>query len=91
MSKSLYGFAFTDASLGYLESKVPAKIRKQIKKRIEDLAKEPKPPGYKKLVGIMDGEHAVYRVRQGDYRILYSIRPVIIVILDIGHRKDVYR
>jgi mRNA-degrading endonuclease RelE of RelBE toxin-antitoxin system len=39
----------------------------------------------------MDGDCPVYRVRQGDYRILYSVRPIIIVILDIGHRKDVYR
>jgi hypothetical protein len=34
---------------------------------------------------------SVYRIRHGDYRILYSVRPVIIVILDIDHRKDVYR
>jgi mRNA-degrading endonuclease RelE of RelBE toxin-antitoxin system len=39
----------------------------------------------------MDNENPVYRERQGDYRILYSVRPVIIVILDIDHRKDVYR
>jgi mRNA interferase RelE/StbE len=88
---SLYGFAYTEAALKYLETKVPNKIRGQIKKRIEVLAATPTPPGSKKLVGVTDGEYPVYRVRQGDYRILYSIRPVIIVILDIGHRKDVYR
>lgn len=88
---SLYGFAYTEASLKYLETKVPTKIRGQIKKRIEALAANPNPPGCKKLVGVMDGQNFVYRVRQGDYRILYSVRPVIIVILDIDHRKDVYR
>lgn len=88
---TLYGFAFSEAALEFLESSVPAKVRGQIKRRIEALAATPTPPGCKKLIGTMDGEHPVYRVRQGDYRILYSVRPIIIVILDIGHRKDVYR
>jgi mRNA interferase RelE/StbE len=88
---TLYGFAYTDVALKYLETQVPAKIRSQIKRRVEALAANPTPPGAKKLFGIMDGEHCVYRVRQGDYRILYSVRPIVIVVLDIGHRKDVYR
>ena len=88
---ALYGFAYTEPALAYLETVIPAKIRGQIKRRIEALAASPAPPGSKKLQGIMDGEYPVYRVRQGDYRILYSVRPIIIVILDIGHRKDVYR
>jgi mRNA interferase RelE/StbE len=88
---SFDGFAFTEAALKYLETKVPARIRGQIKRRIEALAANPTPAGCKRLIGITDGEHPVYRVRQGDYRILYSIRPIIIVILDIDHRKDVYR
>lgn len=88
---SLYGFAYTEAALEFLESCVQTKLRAQIKRRIEALAANPTPPGSKKLVGVMDGDCPVYRVRQGDYRILYSVRPVIIVILDIDHRKDVYR
>jgi mRNA interferase RelE/StbE len=88
---SLYGFAYSEAALKYLETKVPPKIRGQIKRRIEALAANPTPPGSKKLQGVMDNENPVYRERQGDYRILYSVRPVIIVILDIDHRKDVYR
>lgn len=88
---SLYGFAYTEAALKYLETTAPTKIRGQIKRRVEALAANPTPPGSKKLHGVMDGENPVYRVRQGDYRILYSVRPVIIVILDIDHRKDVYR
>lgn len=88
---ALYGFAFSEASLSYLETNVPTRIRGQIKRRIEALAATPIPPGAKKLHGVMDGENPVYRVRQGDYRILYSVRPIIIVILDIGNRKDVYR
>lgn len=88
---SLYGFAYHDAALTYLESKVPRKIRGQIKKRIVALAENPAPRGSRKLQGVTDGEYPVYRIRQGDYRILYSVRPIIIVILDIDHRKDVYR
>lgn len=91
MSSALYGFAYTAAALKYLESTVPVKIRGQIKRRIEALAADPTPMGCKKLAGVADGDYPVYRVRQGDYRILYSVRPIIIVILDIGHRKDVYR
>lgn len=89
--KSLYGFAYAEAALKYLEESVPLKVRSQIKRRIEKLAANPTPPGCKKLVGITDGAYPVYRVHQGDYRILFSVRPIIIVILDIGHRKDVYR
>lgn len=88
---SLYGFAYSESALKFLDSHVPAKLRAQIKRRIEALAANPTPPGSKKLIGVMDGDCPVYRVRQGDYRILYSIRPIIIVILDIDHRKDVYR
>jgi len=88
---TLYGFAYSESALKCLETTVPAKIRAQLKKRIEKLAASPTPPGCKKLIGVQDGEYPVYRVRQGDYRILYSVRPIIIVILDIGNRKDVYR
>ena len=89
----LHGFAYTESALKYLESTVPKKIRGQIKRRIESLTSNPIPKGSKKLQGITDGEYPVYRVRQGKYRILYVIRnnPDQIVILDIDHRKDVYR
>jgi mRNA interferase RelE/StbE len=88
---SLYGYAYSEAALKFLEAISPPKVRSQIKKRIDALASNPIPPGCKKLHGLTDGDHPIYRVRQGDYRILYSIRPVVIVILEIGHRKDVYR
>jgi mRNA interferase RelE/StbE len=90
---ALYGYAFSESALKYLQTWVPTKIRGQIKKRIEALAANPCPPGSKKLQGVDDDGAPVYRVRQGDYRILYAIRnnPNEIIILDIGHRKDVYR
>lgn len=87
----LYGFAFTEAALKFLESGVPVKFQGQIKKKIEALATTPYPPGCKKLKGV--GDEEVYRVRSGDYRVLYVVKdePSQIIILDIGHRKDVYR
>lgn len=41
----------------------------------------------------MFGDEAVWRLRSGDYRILYVVKsnPEEIIVLDIGHRKDVYR
>lgn len=87
---ALYGFAYTEAALGYLES-TPPKIRGQIRRKIESLAANPHPPKSKKLKGYLEGGEEVFRERSGDYRILYIVREVEIVILDIGHRKDVYK
>lgn len=52
---SLYGFAYSEDALKYLETKVPAKIRGQIKRRIEALAAKPTPPGSKKLISELMG------------------------------------
>lgn len=88
---ALYGFAYTETALLYLETLRSAKLRRQIRRKIEMLATNPLPATCKKLHGVMDGTYAVYRIRSGDYRILYSVRGIIVVILDIDHRKDVYR
>jgi mRNA-degrading endonuclease RelE of RelBE toxin-antitoxin system len=84
------GFAYAPHSLDYLKT-VPKKIRKQVVTKIQKLAVDPYPPTAKVIQGMSDGEERVYRVRSGDYRILYVVRGVIVVILDIDHRKDVYR
>ena len=62
--------------------------RQRIIGRIQDLASEPRPPGSDKMSG-----SPYYRVRQGKYRIVYEIQDDILVIqiLKVGHRKDVYR
>jgi mRNA interferase RelE/StbE len=59
-----------------------------IKNAIASLALNPRPPGYKKLRGIN-----AYRIRSGDYRIIYEIHDNIItvVVIDIGHRREIYR
>lgn len=60
-----------------------------IKKHIDTLEKDPRPAGVKKLAGAEDG----YRVRAGDYRILYTIddRRKVVTIYRIRHRREVYR
>jgi mRNA interferase RelE/StbE len=84
------GFAYARCALDYLKT-VPKKIRQQIVKHIVDLANNPHPPTSKLIRGMADGEERVYRIRSGDYRILYCVRGIIVVVLDIDHRKDVYR
>jgi mRNA interferase RelE/StbE len=63
--------------------------RRRIVAKIRDLAEKPRPHGSEKLAGYDDR----YRVRQGNFRIVYSIddRARNITVFKIGHRKDVYR
>ena len=87
------GFAFTDSALCFLEA-LPPKIRKQVLKKAKALLADPHPPGSKKLQDVeTDDGQPVYRERSGDYRILYVVRsnPAEVIVLDIDHRKDVYR
>jgi mRNA interferase RelE/StbE len=89
---SLVGFAFSETALRYLET-VPHKYRNQIIKRAKALLQNSYPQGCKRLQGVTTslGE-PVHRERSGDYRILYVVRtkPPEVIILNIGHRKDVY-
>ena len=72
--------------------KMPAgKLRAQIAKKVRSLMTNSHPPGCKMLSGIKAGAEPVWRIRSGDYRILYVIRTAEVVVLDIDHRKDVYR
>ncbi len=89
---TLLAIAYHKDALESLRAVEPKKIRQQIMKRIEGLATDPKPQGCAKVLGMSEGGAEVYRIRQGDFRVLYSIHgDTEIVILDIGHRKDVYR
>jgi mRNA interferase RelE/StbE len=57
--------------------------------RIKALAAEPRPQGAEKLAGRLN----IYRVRQGDYRIVYSVddQSRVVDVIKVGHRRDVYR
>ena len=67
---------------------IPKADLRRILKRIEGLAKDPRPAGCEKLTG-----QERYRLRQGRYRILYSIQDdeLTVWVVKVGHRKDIYR
>ncbi len=67
---------------------IPRKDAGRILQRIRSLAVDPRPPGCEKLTG-----QERYRLRQGRYRILYSIQDaqLAVWIVRVAHRKDVYR
>ena len=67
--------------------KLPDDVAALLFECINELAADPRPPGCKKLKG-RDG----YRIRQGNYRILYDIfdKTLVVEVVAIGHRKDIY-
>jgi len=67
---------------------LPRKEIKAILVTIASLSENPRPHGCKKLSG-----QEKYRIRCGDYRVLYSIedKVLIVFVVKVGHRKDVYR
>ncbi|MDE0268633.1 MAG: type II toxin-antitoxin system RelE/ParE family toxin [Acidimicrobiaceae bacterium] len=70
-------------------ARLQRKEQQRIRVAIDLLATEPRPPGSVALTG----EESVYRVRVGDYRILYEIidTRLVIQVIRVGHRRDVYR
>ena len=69
--------------------KIPKKELRRIHDRIDALSVDPRPVDNKKI----QGDHNLYRIRSGNYRILYRIfdEKVHILIVDVDHRKDVYK
>ena len=69
--------------------KIDRKVIPRIAAAVERLADEPHPPGSKKL----QGTESIYRIRVGDYRIVYEVNAaeVVIIIVRVRHRKNVYR
>jgi len=67
---------------------VPLTDRRRIVAKIHALASNPRPVGCDKLSG-----EEKYRIRQGDYRILYQIvdHELIVTVVKVGNRRDVYR
>ncbi len=67
---------------------LPKDVRQRLSAAIDDLQREPRPPGAKKLAGV-EG----YRLRKGAYRILYTIDDGarLVRVYRLGHRREVYR
>jgi mRNA interferase RelE/StbE len=83
-----HAIQFKPAALRQFE-KLPRDAQRRIITKIEALGADPFPSGCKKLSGVPDA----WRVRVGSYRIVYQVRRevLLILILAIGDRKDVYR
>lgn len=84
-----YRIEFKASAFKELESLPDKSTRSRVVGRIEALAENPRPPGCEKLAD--RGNH--YRIRQGDYRIVYTIEDdrLAILVIKVGHRRDVYR
>ena len=62
---------------------------RRVDARILALAEDPRPPGAKRLAG----SEGLHRIRVGDYRVVYAIEDdvLLVLVVRIGHRRDVYR
>jgi len=68
---------------------LPQDTQRQIARKIETLRENPRPAGVK----LLHATERFYRLRVGDYRVIYLIegRRLVILVIKIGHRKDVYK
>lgn len=69
--------------------RLPDDTRRRVIRRLQSLEEAPRPFGVEKLTGPED----LYRVRVGDWRIVYAIRDreLVVIVIRIGHRREVYR
>ncbi len=69
--------------------KLSQQLLDRIQTKIDDLAIEPRPNGVKKL----KGEENSYRIRVGDYRVIYDIFDdvLLVSVVSVGHRSEVYK
>lgn len=68
---------------------LPRPIQRRIVEAVEGLESNPRPHGIKKL----EGADNLWRIRVGDYRIVYTIEDdqLIVLVVKIGHRREIYR
>ena len=84
----MYQIEVTDEAERQL-AELPERFRRQVVARIRTLAANPRPAG----VVFLRGEWAgYYRIRSGNYRVIYTVKDdvLLVVIVRIGHRRDVY-
>jgi mRNA interferase RelE/StbE len=88
MSSRRYQIEFAPAAKRQIK-KLPKKIQNLIIVRAEKLQINPRPSGVKKLVG----QHSLYRIALGAYRIIYKVddNVLLVLIVKVGNRKDIYR
>ena len=88
MAKKRYRVEFKrSAEKAY--AKLPDDMKRRIASRLHTLEENPRPDGVKKLKGLEN----LYRVREGNYRVIYTIEDQVLLVLvvAIGDRRDIYR
>jgi mRNA interferase RelE/StbE len=85
---SRYRIEFVPAAVRQLET-ITRKQQVRIASKIDALASDPRPPGCVKLRGSRD----IYRIRVGDYRILYQVKDDIlfVLVIKVGKREKIYK
>ena len=83
-----YSVAFLPSAAADLAA-LPRPIRRRLSLRIDALGRDPRPPG----ATLLRGSDRLYRIRAGDYRILYRVddRRLIVLVVKLGHRREIYR
>jgi mRNA interferase RelE/StbE len=81
-----YRIEFSSSAANQLR-RLPRTVQGRLTPHIDALAETPRPPGVKKL------SDDTYRIRVGEYRVIYDIadQVLIVLVLSIGHRREVYR
>jgi mRNA interferase RelE/StbE len=84
----VYTIQFKPLALRQLE-KLPREAQRRLSVKIESLRDDPFPAGCKKMAAVPDA----WRIRVGDYRVVYQVHRgiLLVLVLTVGHRKDVYR
>lgn len=84
----IYEVSLTPAAARQLR-KFDPQVRRRVQAAIELLATEPRPPAATRLVG----GYGEWRVRTGDYRIVYEIvdERLLVLVLTVGHRREIYQ
>ena len=84
----MYTVEFTSAAARQVR-KLPRPAQVRVLGAIELLGTDPRPPGARKLAG----EATAWRMRVGEYRVIYDVfdRSLIVTVVRVGHRREVYR
>jgi mRNA interferase RelE/StbE len=71
--------------------RLPLAVAKRVARAIDRLSTDPRPRGVKKLQG--KGDHVFYRLRVGDYRVIYQVEEdrLVVLVVRIADRRDIYR
>ncbi len=84
-----YTIELAKAPKKFLDALRDVKLGRRFSRALEALAENPRPPGCLK----MQGNEELYRIRVGDYRIIYQVQDAVLIVLVvvIGNRREIYR